>query len=92
MGKWVEAVKDGMVLQGIQLDITSIPLDIYLKVGDILHFCYIEKEDDDLLIVSETTSELNEEIRIINTNEISHIAICYVKQLTLEGDEDVMYT
>lgn len=88
--EWSRVLLDGLLSQGIKLGLEEVPVNIYLKVGDILHFCFIEEEYSDLLLVSETTQNGTEEIRVINKNEISYIGIAYA-QLTPAKKNDVMF-
>lgn len=74
----IQAVQNGLKVQGINNSITECPVNITLKSGIILNACYLEEETQDLLIVSETTRELKEEIRVINKDDISYLAVIYL--------------
>ena len=71
-------MKQGLEIQNIPLDIKNVPFNIFLKDnGDILQLCFLENENDEALIVSETTALGTEELRIIPKQNIEYIAIFY---------------
>jgi hypothetical protein len=49
----MKTLKEAIKVQDIDLELNEIPINIFLKHnGDILEFCFIEKESDDALIVA----------------------------------------
>lgn len=75
---YTESLKQGLEIQNIPLDIKNTPINVYLKhTGDILKLCFLEKETYDYIIVSETTVNGTEEIRIVPKNNIEYISIFY---------------
>lgn len=73
-----DSLKEGLEIQNIDLDVNNVPFNIYLKNnGDILKLCFLEKENNDTIIVSETTTRGTEEIRIVPKINISYIGIFY---------------
>lgn len=75
---YTESLKQGLEIQNIPLDIKNTPINVYLKhTGDILKLCFLEKETYDYIIVSETTVNGTEEIRIVPKKNIEYISIFY---------------
>lgn len=75
---YTESIRQGLEIQHIPIDIKNTPFNVYLKhTGDILKLCFLEKETCDCIIVSETTMNGTEEIRIIPKENIEYIAIFY---------------
>lgn len=65
-------------MQGIDLEIGEIPLNIFMKnTHDILTLCFLEEESEDCIIVVETNDLGAEEIRIIPKDNIEYIGIFY---------------
>ena len=72
------SLKRGLEIQNIDLDINNVPFNVYMKnTGDILRLCFLEEENNEVLIVSETTHYGVEEIRIIPKINIEYIGIFY---------------
>ena len=64
--------------QGMELPLNEIPFNVFLKnTGDILTVCFMEHENDDCLIVSETNDLGFEELRIIPKENVEYIGIFY---------------
>ena len=64
--------------QGMELKLNEIPFNIFLKnTGDILRLCFLEEENDECIIVSETNGLGYEELRIIPKSNIEYISIFY---------------
>lgn len=78
-------------LQGMELGLRDIPFNIFLKNnGDVLRLCFLEWDDDDYIIVSETNGLGYEEIRVVPKENIEYISIFYdFSELDLE-DKDKM--
>ena len=77
--------------QGMKLDLNEIPFNIFLKNnGDILSLCFLEEEDDECIIVSETNNIGFEELRIIPKDNIEYISVFYDFSDIKSKDEDKM--
>lgn len=64
--------------QGMELSLNEIPFNVFLKNTDsILTICFLEYEDEDCMIVSETNGFGFEELRIIPKQNIEYISIFY---------------
>ena len=64
--------------QGMNLKLNQIPFNIFLKnTGDILRLCFLEDENNEYIIVSETNGLGYEEIRIIPKENIEYVSIFY---------------
>lgn len=64
--------------QGMELELKEIPFNIFLKNnGDILSLCFLEYEDEECIIVSETNGFGFEELRIIPKSNIEYISVFY---------------
>lgn len=64
--------------QGMNLKLNQIPFNIFLKnTGDILRLCFLEDENNEYIIVSETNDLGYEEIRIIPKENIEYVSIFY---------------
>lgn len=73
-----ECLRKGLEIQKIDLDVKDIPFNIYMKNnGDILKLCFLEAENANSIIVSETTHYGVEEIRIVPKINIEYIGIFY---------------
>lgn len=73
-----ECLRKGLEIQKIDLNVNDIPFNIYMKNnGDVLRLCFLEAENIDSIIVSETTHYGVEEIRIIPKVNIEYIGIFY---------------
>ena len=71
-------LKEGLEVQNIDLNYHNVPFNIYLKnTGDILRLCFLERENEYSIIVSETTAKGTEEIRIIPKANIEYIGLFY---------------
>ena len=78
--------------QHIQLELSEIPFNIFLKnCGDILTLCFLEYELDDCLIVVETTEKGTEEMKIIPKDNIEYVSIFYDFDIIEEESEDKMF-
>ena len=66
-------------------------LNIFTIAGDVFYGCFIEDESHDHLSIVETNVRGNEEIRILNKNEVSHISVIYQSMENNEKREEVMY-
>lgn len=80
-----EAVNDGLKAQKLNTTIKDCPVNITLKSGVVLNTCFIEKETTNLLVVSETTKELTEEIRVVAKDDISYLAVVYLTPDLMEN-------
>lgn len=85
---------ESLLLEAVECQNHDIGLDelcfnVFLKSGDILFFCFFEKQVDDTLIVAETTPSMKEELRIVPLENVEYIGICYDLDLenVSEGDE-----
>ena len=62
----------------MNLKLNQIPFNIFLKnTGDILRLCFLEDENNEYIIVSETNDLGYEEIRIIPKENIEYVSIFY---------------
>lgn len=77
--------------QGMKLKLNEIPFNIFLKTtGDVLSLCFLEEEDDECIIVSETNNMGFEELRIIPKENIEYISVFYDFSDIELKDEDKM--
>ena len=84
----MKTLKEAIKVQDIDLELNEIPINIFLKHnGDILEFCFIEKESEDALIVAELVG-IGEELRIIPKNNIEYISLCYKLTNTEQTNEN----
>ena len=75
---YTSMLEKAMDVQNISIELRNVPFNIYMKgTGDILRLCFMEFEDDDMLLVSETTAHGTEEIRIVPKENIEYIGIFY---------------
>lgn len=75
---YTEMLEKAMDVQDIDIEIRNLPFNIYMKnTGDILRLCFMEFEDDEVLLVSETTAHGTEEIRVVPKGNIEYIGIFY---------------
>lgn len=73
-----EALSCAIKRQGIELKVSEIPFNIFLKnTNDILTLCFLEKETVDYLSIVETTDYGVEEVRIIPKENIEYVSIFY---------------
>ena len=73
-----EALSCAIKRQGIELKVSEIPFNIFLKnTNDILTLCFLEKETVDYLSIVETTHYGVEEVRIIPKENIEYVSIFY---------------
>lgn len=92
---YTELIIQSLKKQGFDLDISEIPINIFLKnTGDILIFCFIENEDDDCLVVAETIEDGSEELRILPKENIEYVGVYYEDQCTTQNIKsgDNMYS
>lgn len=87
-----EALSNSLSKQGISLELSSVPFNVFLKnTGDVLTLCFLEEESDDYLIVVETNVEGAEELRIIPKENIEYLSIFYDFTILDEKEEDKMF-
>ena len=83
----IEAVRK----QGFDMALDEVMINIFTIAGDVFYGCFIEDESHDSLSIVETNVRGNEEIRILNKNEVSHISVIYQSMENNEKREEVMY-
>lgn len=59
----------------------EVPVNVYVDDGLDCFLCFYVSEDDDWLVVAETTMAGTEEIRMIRKDRIIKISICYQPSL-----------
>lgn len=73
-----EALSSALGRQGIELKVSEIPFNIFLKnTNDILTLCFLEEETEDYISIVETTDYGVEEVRIIPKENIEYVSIFY---------------
>lgn len=78
--------------QGMELELNEIPFNIFLKnTGDILSLCFLEDEDDECIIISETNPMGFEELRIIPKQNIEYVSVFYDFSNLNDDEEDKMF-
>ena len=76
----------------MDLELYEIPFNIFLKnTGDVLSLCFLEEENEDCLIVSETNTIGFEELRIIPKNNIEYVSVFYDFSSFKGNEEDNMF-
>ena len=69
-------------------DIEEIPVNIFLKTGEIYPLSFIIYETDNYLNIVSTTTEGMEKICILNKECISSIEMCYLNDILFEPKEE----
>ena len=93
MINYSKLVVDELNSQDVDADILEVPLNIFLKSGDVLYLCFIEKETVDVLVVSETTNDFKEELRIVPKCNINYVSVVYEINLDVgENGKDKMFS
>ena len=78
--------------QGMEMPLNELPFNIFLKnTNDILSLCFLEYENEECIIVSETNNLGFEELRIIPKHNIEYISIFYdFTEINKDDDIDKM--
>ena len=75
--------------QDMNLELNEIPFNIFLKnSGDVLTLCFLEEENEECIIISETNMMGFEELRIVPKENIEYISVFY--DFSSLGDDDNM--
>lgn len=78
--------------QDMDLELEDIPFNIFLKnTGDVLSLCFLEEENDECIIISETNHIGFEELRIIPKENIEYISVFYDFSTLNEEEESMMF-
>ena len=86
-----EALSSALGRQGIELKVSEIPFNIFLKnTNDILTLCFLEEETEDYISIVETTDYGVEEVRIIPKENIEYVSIFYDFEESKEEPVDRM--
>ena len=86
-----EALSSAIGRQGINLKVSEIPFNIFLKnTNDILTLCFLEEETEDYISIVETTDYGVEEVRIIPKENIEYVSIFYDFEESKEEPVDRM--
>ena len=78
--------------QDMDLELSEIPFNIFLKnTGDVLSLCFLEEENEECIIISETNHIGFEELRIIPKENIEYISVFYDFSTLDEEEESMMF-
>ena len=89
---YAEILKLAIKKQDMELLLNEIPFNIFLKnTEDILSLCFLEYEDDECIIVSETNYLGFEELRIVPKENIEYVSVFYDFSDLKEDKKDKMF-
>ena len=91
MIKYEDILRLAIKKQGMELSLKEIPFNVFLKNNrDILTLCFLEYEDEECIILSETNNLGFEELRIVPKSNIEYISIFYDFSEICEETDDKM--
>ena len=88
---WYTKLEEVVNNQGLMVEMESLPLNIYMRSGDILTNCFIENGDEKLVSIVETNAYGGEEVRILNQEDIAYIGVVYASPERQKTEKDAMF-